>query len=119
MIEPIVGKNHANELDRKLYLLRCKTLKQIIRKCEHLPNTEFKMVVEELENILIMLGKIDHEVSSLYCYFFINLFINFKFHIILIALYFENDFKISVYLTLNILKATRKYTRCYNLDAVR
>ena len=54
-----------NELDRKYYALRVKSLKSIVTKCEQLPDMEFRFVVEELENILKLLEKIEQEVFQL------------------------------------------------------
>ena len=53
-----------NELDRKYYALRVKSLKSIATKCEQFPDMEFRLVVEELENILKLLDKIEQEVMQ-------------------------------------------------------
>ena len=58
------GKNYVNELDRKYYALRVKSLKSIATKCEQFPDMEFRLVVEELENILKLLDKIEQEVMQ-------------------------------------------------------
>jgi hypothetical protein len=60
--EPIPGKHHPNDLDRLLRQTRVKYLKQIVNKCEKLPNMEFKYVLEELESFYDILSHVEQEV---------------------------------------------------------
>ena len=42
--------------------MRNKYLKQIVKKCEKIPNMEFKFVLEELQNLSDSLIHLEHEV---------------------------------------------------------
>jgi hypothetical protein len=63
--QPIPGRHHPNELDRLIYESRLKILKQIIHKCEKLPNADFNEVIEELEICVILLKNIEKEVIDI------------------------------------------------------
>lgn len=59
------GKHQPNELDKLLRKTRIKYLKQIVSKCDKLPNMEFKSVLDELEEIYDILDQLQKEVSLL------------------------------------------------------
>jgi len=61
--KPSSNNYHWNELDKKRYELRSKKLKEIVAKCELLPNMEFRQVIEELETFVSILEKLEQEVS--------------------------------------------------------
>jgi hypothetical protein len=56
------NRHHPNELDRFLKKMRLKYMHQIAHKCNKLPNTEFKLVIEEFQNIFAILSQIEQEV---------------------------------------------------------
>lgn len=74
-----------------------KYLKQIVNKCEKLPNMEFKSVLEELENFSDILDQILKEVW-------------------LINFFFEKKFLFLIFTNENL--APEQHTRCYYMDAV-
>lgn len=61
--QPIPNKHQPNELDRNIMQMRKKYLKQIVKKCEKIPNMEFKYVVEELQNLSNSLSHLIIEVK--------------------------------------------------------
>ena len=61
--KPSSNNYHWNELDKKRYELRSKKLKEIVAKCELLPNMELRQVIEELETFVSILEKLEQEVS--------------------------------------------------------
>ncbi len=65
MPEPLPGRHHPNELDRLLKRMRMKYLNQIAQKCHKLPNTEFKLVIEEFQEMYKILGQIEQEVNHI------------------------------------------------------
>ena len=68
--EPLAGKHIPNELDRLLRKMRLKNLKDIVDKCEKLPNMEFKAVLQELENFYRILDQLEEDVSLFYYFKF-------------------------------------------------
>ena len=59
-----MGKHQQNELDRNICKMREKYLNQIVKKCEKLPNMEFKYVIEELESLSRSLSHLELEVKK-------------------------------------------------------
>ena len=68
--QPIPNIHQPNELDRNIYMMREKVLKSIVKKCEKIPNMEFKYVIEELENLSRSLSHLELEVDWLVCFFY-------------------------------------------------
>lgn len=66
------GKHQPNELDKLLRKTRMKYLKQIVTKCDRLPNMEFKSVLEELESFYDILDQIQKEVAYFISFTFEN-----------------------------------------------
>ncbi len=71
--EPVIGKHHANDLDKLFKKTRIKYLKQIVHKCEKLPNMEVKAVLNEFQEFYEVLINLEKEV----CLFYIDLNINY------------------------------------------
>jgi hypothetical protein len=63
--EPVIGKHHANDLDKLFKKTRMKYLKQIVHKCDKLPNMEVKSVLDEFQEFYDVLVNLETEV----CYF--------------------------------------------------
>ena len=68
MPEPLAGKHIPNELDRLLRKMRTKNLKEIVEKCEKLPNMEFKAVLQELETFYKILDQLEEDVNLIFFY---------------------------------------------------
>lgn len=63
--DPVTScKTQSNDLDKNRYIMRCKQMKTIVKKCQKMPNLEFKLVLEELETIVATLEKIEKEVNN-------------------------------------------------------
>jgi hypothetical protein len=60
--ESLLGKHQLNELDRNIRQMREKYLAQIVKKCEKLPNMEFKHVIDELESLSRSISHLEFEV---------------------------------------------------------
>ena len=69
MPEPIPGRHLPNDLDRHIYHMRVKYLRYIVRKCDKIPNMEFKYVLEELKDLANYLLHLENEVILIKSYF--------------------------------------------------
>ena len=49
--------------------LREKVLKQIVSRCEKIPNLEFPQILEELECLIDILARLENDVIGFFNYF--------------------------------------------------